>query len=189
MVAKPVPSSYPSFPRSRRMLRLAFVTAIVTRIAAWLWLPAVALVWWVRDPEGLLPQYLWPLLGGQLPTATQRVLGFVATLGSTLSVIIALQSLSSICRAFCDGRAFQQATLRHYRRLSYAALWFAIFMVIEPSLLSLIMSLDAPPGQHTLTVSVGSDNVFAILTALALSVLSAIMAQAHALQEECDALV
>jgi len=189
MRSNSVPSSSSRFPQARTALRLARVLAISTRVVAWLFIPVVAWAWWCGDPKQVLSHELLSLLAGEPLTQTQRALGFVATLGSTLTIFYGMRSLSAICTAFCESQTFARATLRHYRRLSLTALWFAIFISIEPTSLALIVTLNAAPGRHVLSFSLGSDNLYAIFAALALSMLSAIMSQAHALQEECNGMV
>jgi len=190
MRSNSVPSSFSSFSQARTAVRLAHVLAISTRVVAWFFIPVVAWAWWFGDPQHVLSHaLLLSLLDGEPLTQTQRALGFVATLGSTLTIFYGMRSLSAICTAFCESQTFARATLRHYRRLSLTALWFAIFISIEPTSLALIVTLNAAPGRHVLSFSLGSDNLYAIFAALALSMLSAIMSQAHALQEECNGMV
>jgi hypothetical protein len=87
-------------------------------------------------------------------------------------------------RGFVRGESFSLGTVRHLRGLAVGMLVSAVAGLSSPALISVLLTLDAPAGQHALSVRVGSSEILMLLFAGVVWQIAHVMTQAVALAEE-----
>jgi hypothetical protein len=87
-------------------------------------------------------------------------------------------------RGFVAGRCWDLGTVRHLRALASGMLFSALAGLLCPTLTSLLLTLGAPAGQHTLRVHIGSSELLLLLFAGIVWQIAQVLAQAVALADE-----
>ena len=87
-------------------------------------------------------------------------------------------------RGFAQGASFSLGTVLHLRGLAAGMLAAAAAGLLSPLLISVLLTLDAPAGQHALSMRIGTQEVLMLLFAGIVWQIAHVMTQAVALAEE-----
>lgn len=163
---------------ARRLSRTCLVLAFVL-------VPAVAAVLALGWPESL--SSAMPELGANVDLANlprwRSGLIFVLALIPALLMASALLEAGRCLAAFARRQYFSAETVRHMRRFSACVFWAAISGVGVPTLVILIAT-TAGPGPATLTISLGSDDLFLLLFSGISWQIASVLGRAVALAED-----
>ncbi|WP_051305807.1 DUF2975 domain-containing protein [Desulfogranum mediterraneum] len=138
----------------------------------------------VAHPEELMEPQAYAILGGV--TLTMRILAFLVSMLKGAVVMYGLWILIRLFQLYQQGVFFELANVACFRNMSRALIcWVAAGIVSEP-LLSLILTMNNPPGEHVVQVSLQSADLTALIVGGILSVISRVMEDGRRLQEELE---
>jgi hypothetical protein len=116
--------------------------------------------------------------------AGRRAAGFAISFVPLACLILALMSARRCFGAFAAGSFFGQDAVKGLRNFALGLLASALLKPFSAAALSVLLSSDAPAGQHRLTLGFGSDTMLTLLAAGIVAVIAWVMAEASALAEE-----
>ena len=172
----------------------------VRRISRWMvaacWallvtLPLALVVYWATASEAQLAGHAnLPVQAVAGPLALwQRIAGAVVT-ALPLGLLLAGVWQARRCFGmFAQGQVFTlQATALLGRFAGWVA-WAALASMLAGSATSVLLTLNNPPGQRHLSISIGSNHVFTLFFAGLVWLMAAVIAQGHTLAEENEGFV
>lgn len=173
-------SQAPFFAEARRSQLLLGLIALLLLLTM-----AGALIWMVVAPESLLEHLLEDLPAPTSPLSTAQ--------GWALLAISLLQSLLWLIPVLWLRRLFSALTAEHSPlqpalnagRQAVLWMWSAlIWSLLATPISSLLVSMHNPVGQRTLTLTLGDEQLFALLAAVITTALAQAMRFALALWQE-----
>jgi hypothetical protein len=114
----------------------------------------------------------------------RRAVGFAISFVPLAYLILALMSARRCFGAFAAGNFFGQDAVKGLRNFALGLLASALLKPFSAAALSVLLSPDAPAGQHRLTLGFGSDTILALLAAGIVAIIAWVLAEASALAEE-----
>ena len=148
---------------------------IVVAGALWVQLDPSASAEWVRPFRND---------GGAAMSNTALRLGAALALLPAVLWLVGLFHLWRLFGLYAQGAALTAAAQRALRLVALTVLAAALLRPLYQSLLSVVATIDNPPGQRMLTVSFGTHDYFLLLLGLVLTVIATVMADAvHAAEE------
>lgn len=114
----------------------------------------------------------------------RRAAGFAISFVPLGCLILALMSARRCFNAFAVGNFFGQDAVKGLRNFALGLLVSVLLKPFSAAALSVLLSSDAPAGQHRLTLGFGSDTMLALLAAGIIAVIAWVMAEASTLAEE-----
>ncbi|MBN9217015.1 MAG: DUF2975 domain-containing protein [Mesorhizobium sp.] len=112
-----------------------------------------------------------------------RTAAFLISVVPLACLIMALLAARRCFIAFAVGDFFSLEPARGLRDFALG-LASALLKPFSAAALSVLLSLDAPAGQHRLTLGIGSDTILALLAAGTIAVIAWVMTEAAAIAEE-----
>ena len=149
-------------------------------------LPVTLLFYWALEPpEGLAEQGQLGIGAIKAPIETwQRVAGAALSLLPVGMLIAGLLQARRCFLLFAAGRVFvSEATLCLRRFAGWVAASVAAGMLASTAL-SVVLTINNPPGMRQLIVGVGSNEVFTLSFAAMVWLMAAVIAHGQALAEE-----
>ena len=116
--------------------------------------------------------------------AGRRAAGFMISFAPLACLIVALMAARRCFGAFAAGDFFGQEAVKGLRNFALGLFASALVKPFSAAALSVLLSWDAPVGQHRLMFGFGSDELLALLAAGIIAVIAWVMAEASALAEE-----
>lgn len=154
-------------------------------------LPIITLLLWLKAPAPFEPgmgilmrvipesiQVLHPL------NVSTKIFGFLITMIPTLVFEFILYFLIKLFRLYERGEIFTSNNVRYIKYTGYALLIGQLLNPVYQALLTAILTLQNPPGQRIMSISISGTDVGIILVALLIILISWIMAEGCRLQEE-----
>ena len=129
---------------------------------------------------GVGPESVGPITWGV------RGLALLAMAAPTALTSYVLWNLALLFRDYARDEIFTDENTRRLRRVGLFLLVRELLAPLEGAVLSVILTMHNPPGQHLLTVSLEGSNLTSIVTALTIIVAAHVMAQARAIQAEAE---
>jgi|GEM_PF-2631418 len=168
---------------NHRLQRRSRLGALACRIVGGA-IPALLLATWVIGdaPVAALSRLGQP--PDHMLSTTQLVLATALSLLPALALARALFGIAGCFDCFARGDWFGPG---QPRALAVAGRWLLISGVLAlmvPTLLGLVLTLNAAPGAHVLAVSISSNGILAILFGTLLWALGQIWAVAHSIATE-----
>lgn len=114
----------------------------------------------------------------------RRLVGFAISFVPLACLVFALMAARRCFGAFASGNFFGQGAISDLRYFGLGLLASALLKPVSGAALSVLLSWDAPAGQHRLTLGLGSDTMLTLLAACIVAVITWVMAEASALAEE-----
>ncbi|MGX5828667.1 DUF2975 domain-containing protein [Mesorhizobium sp. 43Arga] len=114
----------------------------------------------------------------------RRLAGFAISFVPLACLVTALMSARRCFSAFAAGDFFGQGAIGNLRYFGLGLLASALLKPVSAAALSVLLSWDAPAGQHRLTLGLDSDTILALLAAGIIAVITWVMAEASALADE-----
>lgn len=118
-----------------------------------------------------------------LPPLT-RFLAFLADMIPLGVMIYGLRKLEGLFRLYEHGLIFTEQHVRYFRSLGRTLIVWVGCDVVRNSLLSMVLTLDKPPGQRVITVGLGSADFAAIFVGIVVLIISWVMDEGRKIQEE-----
>lgn len=147
--------------------------------------PIANIIFWLSFnhlPQGFKSD-LPVLVSQNLPLSTLLLAILVSAIpiGIILYAFIKLRNLFSL---YQQGVIFNMANADCYRSLAYALIYWAFSKLAFIPLLSLVLTMNNPPGQKSLVVSIGSADLANILIGAIVLLISWVMHEASVMEEE-----
>ncbi|WP_322419073.1 DUF2975 domain-containing protein [Mesorhizobium huakuii] len=114
----------------------------------------------------------------------RRLAAFAISFVPLACLVFALMAARSAFRAFATGDFFGQNAIRNLRYFGLGLLASALLKPVSGAALSVLLSWDAPAGQHRLTLGLDSETLLTLLTAGIVAVITWVMSEASALADE-----
>lgn len=165
--------------------RLSRTMRILCSVAI-LGIPLVlALAWWQLDfllentPElrdlPIYPETITPFV---------QIAGFFVSMGAAGIILYGLIRLRHLFRLFEQGTFFTLTAIAHLRAFAFSILASAIVSPIAGGLLSLLITMNNPPGKHALAISMGSAELQTAFIGGVFLVIAHILCEGRRLAEE-----
>ncbi|MCB2215185.1 DUF2975 domain-containing protein [Desulfofustis glycolicus] len=158
------------------LLTILLVLVPVAHGAVWLFfehLPAD----WLRPRS-------YAIVGGVSPLT--RVLGFAVSMIKGIVVMYGLWVLIRLFKLYQKGIFFQAENVRCFKHLSRTLVLWAFAGVLVTPLLSVVLTMNNPPGQRVVEVTLQSADLTALVVGGMLAVIAAVMEDGERLQTEVD---
>jgi hypothetical protein len=118
-----------------------------------------------------------------LPGLT-RLLAFLADLIPLSAIIYGLQKLRALFRLYENRMIFTEQNVDCFRSLGRALLVWVVCHVVRTSLLSVILTIDNPPGQRILALMFDSGDFAGVFVGLVVLIISWVMDEGRKIQED-----
>lgn len=155
--------------------------------------PAIVLITFLNLEWSLTNPVFGPSLGVEASrfllgpvTWSMKLLGLLAAAVPTALTCAALWNLARLFQDYSLDKVFTPSNVRRIKRIGLLLLVREALAPARFAAMSLILSMNNPPGQHMLSLSFSSANVTAMVTALSIIVAAHVMDQARELKEESD---
>lgn len=187
MINPTIPAAMPDAHRQARLDRIRFFSLLLARacVALAMLLTAGLLLYWFSAStmtiaaDAQVPKEWLSGLG-----VGGRAAGFAISFIPLACLILALMSARRCFHAFAAGNFFGQDAVSGLRKFALGLLASALLQPFSAAALSVLLSSDAPAGQHRLTLGFGSDTMLALLAAGIVAVVAWVLSEASALAEE-----
>lgn len=184
-----------SSPDTVRQARLDRIQSF-SRLLAWscgslaILLTTGLLLFWSAASTGSLAA------GAQIPAEWladlgigRRAAGFAISFIPLACLVAALLAARRCFRIFATGEFFNHQAANGLKGFAVGLLASALLKPVSGAALSVLLSLDAPAGQHRLALGIDSDTILMVLGAGIIAVIAWVLAEASALAEENAAFV
>ncbi|RKR00356.1 MULTISPECIES: DUF2975 domain-containing protein [Maricaulis] len=180
----------PSIPQDRSIRRLSRFLALAT-LAGMVLVPLFGLgVWFLpglANALGELPGSRWVGNGQNDWFVFQIRLGAAGI--SMIGIGLTLYGLFGVRRLFlegAEGQYFSEASVGGFRQFALASLVGAIWAPFETTVFSVYLSVANPHTRNAVEISLGSDTIESIGTALLLFLMAHILAEGRRRHEELE---
>lgn len=129
-----------------------------------------------------------PFMAGPV-TGTMKFLGFAASMLPGAATMYSFACLAALFGRFGQGEMFSARTVGLLRRLGWAMLATQGLRVLHGFLVSLILTMDNPPGQHIISVGLDSATLSETVTGVVIILASWVMDEARKLKEEQELVI
>jgi hypothetical protein len=146
---------------------------------------AVAWIFMNRFPEMMTSKMLPYFVHLPLPVAS-RLMGFMVVMLPTGVAMAGAYHLMRLFELYERGEIFKPSNVHRYKKLSRVLLWWFVAGILCRSLLSVVLTLDRPPGQRMITFGLSSSDLTILLLGLILAVITWVMEEGRRLQEDQD---
>ncbi|WP_108648936.1 DUF2975 domain-containing protein [Dongshaea marina] len=113
-----------------------------------------------------------------------RVLAFVVCLIPVAIIMFALHQLISLFRSYERGEVFSLTNANRYQKLGYSMFVWVIGGIVSSTLLTLVVSLNNPPGHRLLTLSLTGTDLINIVYGFLVLIIAHVMQRAHRINDE-----
>ncbi|WP_214472511.1 DUF2975 domain-containing protein [Mesorhizobium sp. dw_380] len=114
----------------------------------------------------------------------RRLAGFAISFVPLTCLVFALMAARRSFQAFATGDFFGQNAVRSLRYFGLGLLASALLKPVSGAVLSVLLSLDAPAGQHRLALGIDSDTLLTLLSAGIIAVITWVISEASVLADE-----
>lgn len=118
-----------------------------------------------------------------LPGLT-RFLAFLADLIPLGVIMYGLRKLESLFLLYENGLIFTEANVQCFRSLGRTLIVWVAGDMVRNSLLSMVLTLDKPPGQRLITVGLGSADFTAVFVGIVVLIISWVMDEGRKIHED-----
>jgi len=119
-----------------------------------------------------------------------KLLGMAASLFPAAVQFLFMRQWTELFGLYRRGRVFETENVKYFARMGRHLLTLAIFdIVFSKPLYSLALTADNPPGKHTLSVGLSSDDLPVLAAGIALVVIAWAMDEGRKLRQEADLVV
>lgn len=114
----------------------------------------------------------------------QKVLGFLISLASASLVLYGLWRLRGVFQSFEEGIFFTSATIKGIRTFALMIVLTVIVRPITGALLSVLLTLNNPSGERSLSITFGSGHIEILFVGLVFFAIAHVMSEGQKLADE-----
>lgn len=129
-----------------------------------------------------------PFMAGPV-TATMKLLGWASSMLPGAATMYSFACLAGLFERFGQGEMFSTRTVGLLRRLGWAVLATQGLRTLHGALVSLILTMDNPPGRHIITLGLDSATLSETVTGVVVILASWVMDEARKLKEEQELVI
>lgn len=168
--------------RFRRLSRVLAASCLALIIV----LPIGVLTFWLlTDASQVVQQANLPADAVQAPLELwQRMAGALITEASLALLLLGLWEARKCFNLFATGQVFTTRAVRCLRRFAGWTMASVVAGIAAGSAISVVLTMNNPPGMRHLSVSFGSDQVFTLFFAGMVWLMAAVIGQGQTLAEE-----
>lgn len=168
--------------------RIMALSRKISLVCKWLifCLPVVYGLFWTffNQLYGMGPLPPLPVrVDHDLPVLT-RVLAFLVDMIPMGVILYGLRKLEGLFRLYEKGMIFTEQNVQYFRSLGRALIVWVGCDVVRNSLLSIVLTLDNPPGHRVVTVGLGSADFAAVFVGIVVLIISWVMDEGRKIQED-----
>lgn len=119
-------------------------------------------------------------------TPLMKVLAFLVSMIKGGIVMYALWVLVTLFKLYETGIFFNKKNVDCFKQLSRTLIWWVIASVVTTPLMTLVLTMNNPPGSHMISLELQSADITALITGGILRIIAGVMADGQRLQEEQD---
>ena len=113
-----------------------------------------------------------------------RLLASTASLIPSVVTVIGFFYLIKLFKYYENGKIFYQENVSCYRKIGYILIISMFAGIVNNSLMSMILSLNNPPGQRQLAIGLSSNDLTKLVIGLLIILISWIMDKGREIQDE-----
>jgi hypothetical protein len=118
-----------------------------------------------------------------LPGLT-RLLAFLADLIPLVAIIYGLQRLRSLFLLYENGAIFTEQTVKCFHGMGRALIIWVACHVVRTTLLSVILTIDNPPGKRIIALMFDSGDFAGVFVGVVVLIISWVMDEGRKIQED-----
>ena len=141
---------------SSAVSKLCYISiALMPLILVWIWM----------DPERVAQDFsdTGDLVLPEAIGFLTRIFGFTLTIIPTLLLIMGLLSLQEFLNNLQKSDYFNPNNPTLLRKFAYMLLWSTLARPLIGALVSIVITINNPPGQRTVTFSLGTDEILSLI--------------------------
>lgn len=150
---------------------------LIPLMLAWIWLNFDQYIDVIASDHSLQlkPEYI----------GTSNILmGFLCSLIPAVILCYGLWRLRKLFALFCNKQFFTNANTRHLRAFSVALFANALLSPVIGALLSIILTINNPPGQRSLSIGISNHEISTLFIAATFMIIAGIMVEGRKLADE-----
>ena len=162
---------------SNAVSKLCYISiAVMPLILVWIWM----------DPERVAQDFsdTSDLVLSEAIGFLNRIFGFTLSIIPTILMIMGLLSLQEFLNNLQKSDYFNPNNPTLLRKFAYMLLWSTLARPLIGALVSIVITINNPPGQRTVTFSLGTDEISGVFVALLIMLLSLLMAESKSSVDE-----
>ena len=162
---------------SRRLKRVAIVFMALTLI--------ISVLFWLfinQLPSELLSRL--PVKFDQSLSLSTRLLALLVTMIPVTLLLCGLKTLVNLFRSYESGKVFSQNNVKHFKTLGWVLIVWFFASVLYNALLSIVLTLNNPPGHRMLVVRFELLDLTSLLMGFVLIAIAKVMQLAYELNED-----
>jgi len=156
-------------------------------------LPVATVLFWIFFNQiyfsTLQPSISLPVHVNQDLTGLQRFLAFLANLIPLAATLYGLQKLRELFALYESGSIFTDRNVACLRSLGRTLIVWVGCDVVRCALLSIVLTLNNPPGQRLLVVGLNSADFTAVFVGIVVLIISWVMDEARKREEDHSLIV
>ena len=162
---------------SSAVSKLCYISiALMPLILVWIWMDPERVAQDFSDTSDLvLPEAIGFLT---------RFFGFTLSIIPTILMIKGLLSLKEFLNNLQKSDYFNPNNPTLLRKFAYMLLWSTLARPLIGALVSIVITINNPPGQRTVAFSLGTDEISGVFVALLIMLLSLLMAESKSSVDE-----
>lgn len=120
-----------------------------------------------------------------LPLSTStRILAFIVSLIPCIIILYGLRQLICLFKQYEKNNIFTRENTHRYKKLSYTLFAWVISQPVYCALISLVLSINNPPGHRVISISLGAIDVVALISGTIVLLIASVMDEAHKISDE-----
>jgi hypothetical protein len=149
-------------------------------------IPAVlALAWWQFDwLVSNAPEFRHVPFNPESIGAGTRLLGFTVSMLPASFLLCGLYRLARVFRSFSEGAIFTPGTIAGIRTFALMVVLSALARPVATAMLSVVLTMNNPPGERALAITIGSGHLEAVFVGLVFFVIAHLMQEGQRLAED-----
>lgn len=165
---------------SRRLRRLLQLCIFI--------LPLVPVLFWLGYNH--MPQVMHEsVFPGSFPSTlplNSRLIALAGGLPATVILVFALLNLGRLFALYERGIYFQDENVRLFRTLARLALFSVIADVVNKTVMELARTINNPPGERLLSISLSSDHIKLMIVAAIVMLIGMVIDEGRRINDEME---
>jgi hypothetical protein len=149
-------------------------------------LPAIPILYWLfyNHLSPMMQDSVFECAAPAFLAVNSRLIAFVGEMPAILVMLFALNSLKSLFSLYERGIYFEAENVKQFKLLGKLALWAVLADVVNETVLVLAETINNPPGEKILAISISSDHVKLMVVACIIMLISMVMDEGRKIQDE-----
>ncbi len=148
--------------------------------------PAIAILYWLfyNHLSPMMQDGVFECGAPAFLAVNSRVIAFAGGIPAILVMLVALNSLKVLFSLYERGIYFQAENVKQFKLLGKLALWGVLTNVVNETFLILAKTINNPPGEKILAISISCDHVKLMVVACIIMLISMVMDEGRKIKDE-----